>query len=430
MAGKDGPIDVENTKIILIFYDRISLGQRRGLGYASYRLARLLEDADRLAQVICLSCEPDVDLPAGKVHPLLNDPRSGLAFSSLTRLGKYLPGLKLRGMQEKVFDRFACRVMTPGPDRLLFCSRPLFPAAAARAHGSGMPVWVQSSVPHPLLNFALVRNEEIRLGLATRGAYTDLARAVRLSTTIAEADRVVTISRKTGAFTYRSYGEFVEPGRLLSLDEYFSIDPAEFDPIVAARASAAPKPEMVFLHVSHMNLIKGIPYLLEAWRLFKDAPGSAGKLVLAGRIDENVLRLIKERFRGLPDVEYAGYVPDLGDQFRGADVFLSPSISDAGPATILEAMAAGLPVVSSRNCGFASLIEEGLTGFTYPYNDPLALAGILERMVRDPAGTRQMGRQARKRLENLSIGRFGEELLRHLDDLDTARRRDPGKVSS
>jgi len=413
--------------VTLVLFDRINPHQRRALGYASYRLACRLHEAGRLARVVCLYCSPDAELPREKVAALADDPGRSAAFELLGRAGRLLPFLRGRRQQETLFDRFAAGQVRRHRDGLVFCSRPLVPATVAAARDAGHTVWVQSSVPHPLLNYALVRNEEIRLGLAGSSAYTDRHRAERLAAVLASADRVATLAPEIGGFTYRSYLQFLPEARLLPLHEYFSIDPAEFTAVAEARESRPAGGGLTFLHVSHVNLIKGIPYLLDAWRLARGGLPAGSRLVIAGRIDRDVRRLVAARYADLDGVEYPGYVADLAETFAGADVFVSPSVADAGPATIIEAMAGGLPVVSSCNCGFASLIRDGENGFTYPYNDSAALAAVLARLAADPAAARALGRNARRGLAAHGIERYGDEILRYVEDL--ARTADGGMGS-
>ena len=115
--------------------------------------------------------------------------------------------------------------------------------------------------------------------------------------------------------------------------------------------------------------------------------------------------------------EHVGFVPDLVPVLSSSDVFISSSIADAGPATILEAMSAGLPVISSRNCGFASMVSEKEDGFTYHYNDVSKLTEILTWFINNPGEIQPMGKRARSKMENLSTGRYAEEILGHIRNL-------------
>lgn len=90
---------------------------------------------------------------------------------------------------------------------------------------------------------------------------------------------------------------------------------------------------------------------------------------------------------------------DVAELMRAADVFVLPSLSEARPRSIIEAMFMELPVVASRIGGIPSLIEDGVTGALVPAGDAAALAGALERMVRSAELRRMLGHAARVRAE-------------------------------
>jgi glycosyltransferase involved in cell wall biosynthesis len=407
-------------KAVLVLFEKLSNSQRRGLGHASLKLAEKLQADGALEQIICLGLDPEADVFGDRVHVLSRHRILRIAFYLVAKLGRIFPNLKTRLIHEFIFDRFAKNRLQCSPDTLLFLSRPLFNRTIDKAQGNGMKVWIQSSVPHPLLNFALVKNEEMRLGLATKGPYSDLVRAQNIARTILKADRLITLAPEIGRFTFDSYCDFVDHQRLLPLKKCFSIDPEEFAEIADARKQKGPEDEVVFFHISHINLIKGIPYLLEAWRNLQKRGARNCRLVLGGRMDHNVSQMIKNQFGDLANVEYVGFIPELANYLGKVDVFISPSISDAGPATLLEAMTSGLPVVASRNCGFSSLVTEGEQGFTYNFNDVPRLTEILGWFADHRTEIHRLSRVARKTMEYCSPEQYAEELAGHMESLGNA----------
>ena len=81
------------------------------------------------------------------------------------------------------------------------------------------------------------------------------------------------------------------------------------------------------------------------------------------------------------------------------DLLVVPSLVETTPFVILEAMAAGKPVVASRIYGIPEMIEEGESGSLVDPSDPAGLAGALLPLIRDPALRQQYGRRARERYE-------------------------------
>jgi colanic acid/amylovoran biosynthesis glycosyltransferase len=105
-------------------------------------------------------------------------------------------------------------------------------------------------------------------------------------------------------------------------------------------------------------------------------------------------------------VSFHGHVPytshELIKHFHEADVFAHPSVTVGGlkegiPGTIVEAMAAGLPVVATRHAGIPAVIDDGENGLLVPERDPDALAAALEQLLTDGSARERLGRAAAQR---------------------------------
>jgi glycosyltransferase involved in cell wall biosynthesis len=112
------------------------------------------------------------------------------------------------------------------------------------------------------------------------------------------------------------------------------------------------------------------------------------------------------------DVTFHGAVSDVRERLLDADVFVLPSRGENLPITILEAMAAALPVVASRVGGIAELVDDGVTGLLVEPDDADALAGALAALVDDPERRAAMGRAGAARVgERFDATHAGPEMV-------------------
>ncbi len=98
-------------------------------------------------------------------------------------------------------------------------------------------------------------------------------------------------------------------------------------------------------------------------------------------------------------VHLAGHRSDVPKILRTLDCFVLPSRWEALPISILEAMAAGVPVVATRNMGASELIDEGVDGLLVPPGDPVALAQAILDLLKDQARAQRLGACGRQHIE-------------------------------
>jgi len=155
----------------------------------------------------------------------------------------------------------------------------------------------------------------------------------------------------------------------------------------------------VLLHVGRLAWEKGQRTLLLAMpEILKAVPRA--RLVIVGDGPEEESLGAMARSLGLKDVViFAGRRRDLPPLLGMSDVFLFPSISEGLGIALLEAMAAGLPVVASRVEGIIEVVQHESNGFLVPPDDPSALAAAVIRLSADPDLRRTLGRGARYTVE-------------------------------
>lgn len=143
---------------------------------------------------------------------------------------------------------------------------------------------------------------------------------------------------------------------------------------------------------------KGLDRLMKAFPdVARALPGARLLIVGNGPMMEPLKELAAQN--GLTgQVHFAGYRMDVADVMRAADVFVLPTIFDAQPTVIMEAMAARLPVIATTTAGIPDMVQDGANGTLVPPDDVPALARALSDMLADPARGRQMGEAGRQRV--------------------------------
>lgn len=110
------------------------------------------------------------------------------------------------------------------------------------------------------------------------------------------------------------------------------------------------------------------------------------------------IKTLAERLEIDQQIQWTGFVSDVDRELEQIDAFVLPSIFGEGlPMVLLEAMAAGLPVVATRVEGVPEALRDGLDGLVVPPGDAGALADALERLIRGAADARRLGASAQRR---------------------------------
>jgi glycosyltransferase involved in cell wall biosynthesis len=104
---------------------------------------------------------------------------------------------------------------------------------------------------------------------------------------------------------------------------------------------------------------------------------------------------------------FDGGVTNLRQHLAAADVFVLPSRSEGFSNAIVEAMAASLPVVATNVGGNAEAVQDGVSGFVVPSEDPAALSAAIIRLLSDPSLAKAMGAAGK----NLAAERFTIESM-------------------
>ena len=170
--------------------------------------------------------------------------------------------------------------------------------------------------------------------------------------------------------------------------------------------------------IGRLHRQKGLPDLLVALAQVQGrVPGVRLLLIgegeLRGELESQASAL------GLSEtMVFAGARTDVPAIMAALDVLVLPSLWEGLPNIVLEAMAAGLPVVATNVGGTPEVVVEGVTGLLVPPGDPDALAQSIARLLCDPDLRCQMGQAARERVVNhFSVERTVEQTSRLYEHL-------------
>lgn len=163
--------------------------------------------------------------------------------------------------------------------------------------------------------------------------------------------------------------------------------------------------DVILLYVGRLGNEKKIDQLKA---VLEQVPGT--RLALVG--DGPARETLREHFAGTPTT-FMGYLKgeELARAYASADVFVFPSAMETFGLVVVEAMAAGLPVVASRVGGVRDVVTEGETGYTFAVGDVAALVDGVRRTVTDRARIKAMGRAARAFAETQSWDAMMDEVI-------------------
>jgi glycosyltransferase involved in cell wall biosynthesis len=255
------------------------------------------------------------------------------------------------------------------------------------------------------------------------------------------------IQRLTGisySFTAHAFDLYVDPSHLPNKvhDATFIVTISEYNRTLMRRLSDGVTPVHVIhcgvsvpeqlapfepgrreiVCVARLEEKKGHTYLIEACRILRERGIPLHCTLIGGGPEMESLRS-QIAAASLEDVvDLAG--PQTSERVQqvlaGAGVFVLPSVvtrsgnAEGIPVALMEAMAAGVPVVSTSITGIPELVVDGVTGLLAPERDPIALADAIERLLRDPALAEQLRQAAFAKVrDEFEIGANAGEIERH-----------------
>lgn len=156
--------------------------------------------------------------------------------------------------------------------------------------------------------------------------------------------------------------------------------------------------DVMIVALARLVWFKGVDMLVDAMEILSRTHPNAKAVVCGDGVLREKLEL-RARSKGVErQILFAGVRRDIPDMLSAADIFALPSVSEGLPIAILEAMAAGLPLVCTAVDGIPEVVLDGKVGLLSRPRDPETFASNLARLIDDPAMRRRMGDAARDRV--------------------------------
>jgi len=194
------------------------------------------------------------------------------------------------------------------------------------------------------------------------------------------------------------------------------VDPVRFHPHFRSAAmrhqlSDGHPDDVLLLYVGRLGQEKQVDQLKA---LVERVPGT--RLAIVGDGPERAS--LEAHFAGTR-TKFMGYMQGepLSQAYASADVFVFPSALETFGLVVVEAMAAGLPVVATRVGGIPDVVAEGVTGYTFNVGDIDAMTNAVRQMVESPQRLRYMGQAAREFASTQTWPAMMDEVITHYERL-------------
>ena len=320
----------------------------------------------------------------------------------------------VRGVDRSRFNPSLCSLLNPHPEEMIEVMRTLDVATYVLHKGSGVNYFL------PFRLASLFARERVHLVNAHDiGATLYAVAAARLALVqhVVHTDHSQILTKHRFAPVYRwvlrhgiSHAVAVSEHLRRYLIDTFDlpealvttipngIDVARFaaplDISVLRRELGIREGDLVIGSVGRLMEQKGMAYLLKAFARLARRGGDM-KLVIVGdgELRHDLERLAQHLQVG-DRVVFTGIRRDIPDFMRLFDVFALPSLWEGQPLTVVEAMAAGKPIVATDVGGNAEILKHGEFGVLVPSGDENALAGAIGALLSDAARARELGRKA------------------------------------
>ena len=213
------------------------------------------------------------------------------------------------------------------------------------------------------------------------------------------------MNRNSGAVIFQNHDDeqlFIKNGIISKCDKYFikgsGVDLKKYN---LKKNREDDKVRVIF--TARMLKEKGVEDLIRAAEILRPKYEGKVEFWLCGDLSSNPRALKKTDLEKLTDgkyIKWLGYCENIPELLSKADIMCFPSYYREGvPKSLLEASAAGLPIITTDSVGCRDTVEYGMNGFIVPPHSPCDIAKALDRLIEDGELRRKMGSHSRVKAE-------------------------------
>lgn len=211
-------------------------------------------------------------------------------------------------------------------------------------------------------------------------------------------NRIITVSGSSKADLTKIYD--IEPSLISVINN--AIDVSEYHAHEGSNTTIGLRSiGPVVCTVGRLHPQKGHRFLIDAARaVLNKMPATRFIFAGSGELEES-LKLHAEKLGVLNKIRFLGFRKDIPKILQASDIFVLPSLSEGLPFSILEASAAGKPVIATDVGGSAEAVRHGDTGLVVPPRDPNALSDAILFLLKHQDAAERMGRAGQRRVQQL-----------------------------
>lgn len=170
--------------------------------------------------------------------------------------------------------------------------------------------------------------------------------------------------------------------------------------------------DIILLFVGGLRSIKGVRYLVESMSIIKQESGNVRLLIIGDGKERQDLEKLATKLNLNECIHFVRQVPNevIPEYMISSDLFILPSLSEGFPVTVLEAMAAGLPIVITRVGGMPEIVREGENGFLVEPKNPGHIAEKVRLLLEDNELRWRISENNRKKAEQYSWERIARNI--------------------